>query len=111
MSKSIPESRAVRQYHAGITGTVFRVLFWLHQILIMIGSLTLFAGLQDERNGVFIISAEIGIFLLWIGGMLLWGFAALLHQNTVYELPPPLASIESLECKKDDDSKPQPSSE
>ena len=40
--------------------------------------------MEGETSGVI---AAIGLLLAWIGGTLVWGLAALMHQRTVYDLP------------------------
>jgi hypothetical protein len=65
---------------------VFKILFWIHQVLLGLPSalIGLDLLLEGETSGVI---AAIGLLLAWIGGTLVWGLAALMHQRTVYELP------------------------
>ena len=65
---------------------VFKILFWIYQVLLGLPSalIGLDLLLEGETSGVI---AAIGLLLAWIGGTLVWGLAALMHQRTVYELP------------------------
>jgi hypothetical protein len=57
---------------------------WIHQVLLGLPSalIGLDLLLQGQTSGVI---AAIGLLLAWIGGTLVWGLAALMHQRTVYE--------------------------
>ena len=63
---------------------VFKILFWIHQVLLGLPSalIGLDLLLEGETSGEAIV-----LLLAWIGGTLVWGLAALMHQRTVYELP------------------------
>ena len=65
---------------------VFKILFWIYQVLLGLPSalIGLDLLLEGETSGVI---AAIALLLAWIGGTLVWGLAALMHQRTVYELP------------------------
>jgi hypothetical protein len=63
---------------------VFKILFWIHQVLLGLPSalIGLDLLLEGETSGEAIV-----LLLAWIGGTLVWGLAALMHQRTIYELP------------------------
>jgi len=63
---------------------VFKILFWIHQVLLGLPSalIGLDLLLGGETSGEAVV-----LLLAWIGGTLVWGLAALMHQRTVYELP------------------------
>ena len=63
---------------------VFKILFWIHQVLLGLPSalIGLDLLLEGETSGEAVV-----LLLAWIGGTLVWGLAALMHQRTVYELP------------------------
>jgi hypothetical protein len=71
---------------------LFKVLFWVHQILLGLPSITIGLDLLTEGKTVGIVYA-IGFLLAWIGGTLVWGLAAIMHQRPVYELPSFLATM------------------
>ena len=63
---------------------VFKILFWIHQVLLGLPSalISLDLLLEGETSGEAVV-----LLLAWIGGTLVWGLAALMHQRTIYELP------------------------
>ena len=63
---------------------VFKILFWIHQVLLGLPSalIGLDLLLGGETSGEAVV-----LLLAWIGGTLVWGLAALMHQRTIYELP------------------------
>jgi hypothetical protein len=63
---------------------VFKILFWIHQVLLGLPSalIGLDLLLEGETSGEAVV-----LLLAWIGGTLVWGLAALMHQRTIYELP------------------------
>src|SRR5262249_10164843 len=70
----------------GRASRIFRVLFWVHQVLFGLPSAVIGIDLLDRD---FVTGAGtttlglipvIGLFLAWIGGTLLWGLASLLHH-------------------------------
>ena len=65
---------------------VFKLLFWVHQVVLGLPSMFFAWELLTQGKASGIINV-IGVFLAWIGGTLVWGLAALMHQRTVYELP------------------------
>jgi hypothetical protein len=72
--------------------SVFKVLFWIHQVLLGLPSMGFGFDLLIQGKAQGIINV-IGLFLAWIGGTLVWGLAALIHQQPVYDLPPVFAAI------------------
>jgi hypothetical protein len=82
----------VRIRHTGEASSIFKVLFWIHQILLGLPSAFIGLDLITEGKETGIINA-IGLLLAWIGGTLVWGLAAIMHQRPVYELPPVFAAI------------------
>jgi hypothetical protein len=85
------ELLSIRQHGGGAAG-VFKVLFWVHQIILGLPSVGYGLDLLVEGKVQGVISV-IGIFLAWIGGTLVWGFGALMHQRMSYDLPPIFATI------------------
>jgi hypothetical protein len=73
----------VHSYSHGLA-LVFKILFWIHQVLLGLPSalIGLDLLLEGETSGEAIV-----LLLAWIGGTLVWGLAALMHQRTIYELP------------------------
>ena len=75
------------------TNRIFRVLFWIHQVLFGLPSVLLFFELFNisvrETDTMLIatrgFALAIPLLLTWIGGSLLWGLASLLHRPL---LPP-----------------------
>jgi hypothetical protein len=63
---------------------VFKILFRIHQVLLGLPSalIGLDLLLEGETSGEAVV-----LLLAWIGGTLVWGLAALMHQRTIYELP------------------------
>ena len=64
-------------------GKVFKILFWIHQVVLGVPSMFFALELVTKGKATGIINV-IGVFLAWIGGTLVWGLAAIIHQN----LPP-----------------------
>ena len=76
----------------GKVSRIFRVIFWVHQVLFGLPSVVVGPGLlfRSIRAGITpqesIIELAMqtpilaALFLAWIGGTLLWGFACLLHH-------------------------------
>ena len=87
MSSSTP------QQHFGRASRIFRVLFWIHQVLFGLPSVLLFFEVINIGKGnpdpLLVTTTgfglEIPLLLTWIGGSLLWGLASLLHRPL---LPP-----------------------
>jgi len=77
----------------GRASRIFRVLFWIHQVLFGLPSvllvLELFNIVRTNPNTLLIttrgFALAIPLLLTWIGGTLLWGLASLLHRPL---LPP-----------------------
>jgi integrase len=76
---------AIRQ-HNSKASVVFKFLFWGHQLILGLPSAGFALDLLIEGKAQGIVSV-IGIFLAWIGGTLVWGLAALIHDKQVYDLP------------------------
>jgi hypothetical protein len=55
-------------------------LFWVHQVILGLPSAVLGLDLlmAGETQGIINV---IGLFLAWIGGTLMWGFAVLIHRR------------------------------
>ena len=85
------EVLTVRQHNGGAS-SVFKVLFWVHQVVLGLPSVGFGLNLLIEGTVQGVISV-IGVFLAWIGGTLVWGLAALMHQRMSYDLPPVFAAI------------------
>ena len=72
----------------GRASRIFRVLFWIHQVLFGLPSvllvLELFNIVRTDPNTLLIstrgFALAIPLLLTWIGGTLLWGLASLLHR-------------------------------
>jgi hypothetical protein len=60
----------------------FQVIFWAHQVLFALPSLLLLFLLLIGKVGI--TGDVIGIFLYWIGGTLVWGFASLINKRPSY---------------------------
>ena len=86
-----PAHLSMLQHDRGASG-VFKVLFSIHQVLLGLPSMGFGFELLTQGKTQGIINV-IGLFLAWIGGTLVWGFAALIHQRPVYDLPPVFAGI------------------
>jgi hypothetical protein len=77
----------------GRASRIFRVLFWIHQVLFGLPSVLLFFEViniaRENPNPLLVTTTgfglEIALLLTWIGGTLLWGLASLLHRPL---LPP-----------------------
>ena len=88
MSKTAVEQGRliVRQRHRGTFTGVLKVLFWIHQFFLGIPSM--FFGLDllthGKTDGIINV---IGLLLVWIGGTLVWGLAAIMYERSDYELP------------------------
>jgi hypothetical protein len=82
----------VREESSGTASGVFKFLFWVHQILLGVPSIGFGFDLLVQGKTQGIISV-IGFLLAWIGGTLVWGLAALMHQKPVYNLPREFAAI------------------
>jgi uncharacterized membrane protein (DUF485 family) len=63
----------------GRASRIFRVLFWVHQVLFGLPSALLAFEVFTGGTTLGLIHV-IGLFLAWIGGTLLWGLASLLHH-------------------------------
>jgi hypothetical protein len=87
-----PPLPTVRLRQPGEASKVFQILFWIHQLVLGLPSVGIGLDLLGEGKATGIINA-IGLLLAWIGGTLVWGLAAIIHQRPVYELPPILAAI------------------
>ncbi len=87
-----PPLPTVRLRYPGEVSSVFQVLFWIHQLVLGLPSVGIGLDLLVEGKATGNINA-IGFLLAWIGGTLVWGLAAIIHQRPVYELPPVLAAI------------------
>jgi hypothetical protein len=63
----------------GTASGIFKILFWIHQVILGLPSATIGLDLviRGQTDGIL---AAIGLLLAWIGGTLVWGFAALIHQ-------------------------------
>ena len=59
---------------------IFKILFWIHQVLLRVPAATIGLDLVSRGQTEGILAA-IGLLLAWIGGALMWGFAALIHQK------------------------------
>jgi hypothetical protein len=59
---------------------IFKILFWIHQAVLGLPSATIGLDLiiRGQTEGIL---AAFGLLLAWIGGTLMWGFAALIHQK------------------------------
>ena len=74
----------------GRASRIFRVLFWIHQVLVGVPSVLLFLELfnivRTDPNTLLIstrgFALAIPLLLIWIGGTLLWGLASLLHRSS-----------------------------
>jgi hypothetical protein len=72
----------------GRASRIFRVLFWIHQVLVGLPSvllvLELFNILRTNPDTLLVTTQGFGLamalLLTWIGGTLLWGLASLLHR-------------------------------
>jgi hypothetical protein len=72
----------------GRASRIFRVLFWIHQVLVGLPSvllvLELFHILRTNPDTLLVTTQGFGLamalLLTWIGGTLLWGLASLLHR-------------------------------
>ena len=84
----------MRQQSGGTASFVFKVLFWVHQAVLGLPSVGFGIQLLAEGKSEGILNV-IGFLLAWIGGTLVWGFAALMHQRSIYDLPPVLAAIDA----------------
>jgi hypothetical protein len=90
MSENTPQQPS-RSF--GRASRIFRVLFWIHQVLVGLPSVLLFLELFNisvrELDTMLIttrgFALAIPLLLTWIGGSLLWGLASLLHRPL---LPP-----------------------
>jgi|SRR5262252_8316562 len=77
----------------GRASRIFRVLFWIHQVLVGLPSvllvLELFHIVRTNPDTLLITTQGEGLaiplLLTWIGGTLLWGLASLIHRPL---LPP-----------------------
>jgi hypothetical protein len=76
----------------GEAGGVFRALFWIHQVVLGLPSVFFALDLLIKGRTDGIINV-IGIFLAWIGGTLVFGLAAIMHQRLSYSLPPVFTNI------------------
>jgi hypothetical protein len=83
----------VQQKSGGNASAIFQFLFWVHQIFLGLPSVGFGFQLLMEGKTQGIISV-IGFLLAWIGGTLVWGLAALMHQRPVYDLPRVFAAME-----------------
>jgi hypothetical protein len=82
----------IRMRHDGAASDIFKFLFWIHQLLLGLPSVSIGLDLVIQGQTIAIINA-IGLLLAWIGGTLVWGLAAIMHRRPVYELPPVIAAI------------------
>jgi hypothetical protein len=72
----------------GRASRIFRVLFWIHQVLFGLPAVLLFFEVINIARGnpspLLVTTTGFGIeivlLLTWIGGTLLWGLASLLHR-------------------------------
>ena len=93
MSKASPQVFLIQQCNGGGgAGGFFRVLFWIHQVVLGLPSVFFALDLLIKGRTDGIINV-IGIFLAWIGGTLVFGLAAIMHQQLTYSLPPAFTSI------------------
>ena len=77
----------------GRASRIFKVLFWIHQVLyglpsVLLGLVLFYISVRD-LDVVLIttrgFAVAMPLLLTWIGGTLLWGLASLLHRQL---LPP-----------------------
>ena len=80
-------SSAVVSHDKGAASLAFKTLFWVHQALLGLPSVSIGLDLIVEGKTTGIINA-IGLLLARIGGTLLWGFASLMHRREIFDLPP-----------------------
>ena len=78
--------------HQGTASLVFKVLFWIHQIVLGLPSVSIGLDLVIEGKAEALFNA-IGLLLAWIGGTLVWGIAALIHGRRTFDLPPIFSAI------------------
>jgi len=64
----------------GSASGIFKILFWIHQVILGLPAATIGLDLviRGQTEGIL---AAIGLLLAWIGGTLVWGLAALIHQK------------------------------
>ena len=64
----------------GSASVIFKILFWIHQVILGLPAATIGLDLviRGQTEGIL---AAIGLLLAWIGGTLVWGLAALIHQK------------------------------
>jgi hypothetical protein len=72
-----------------VASKVFKFLFWIHQVVLGLPSMFFAWELLAQGKATGIINV-IGVFLAWIGGTLVWGLAAIIHQNPL--LPKPMTN-------------------
>jgi hypothetical protein len=77
----------IRQHYRGGVSQVFIVLFWIHQAVLGLPSVSFGVDLLTEGKADGIINV-VGFLLAWIGGTLVFGLAALMHQKVSYTMPP-----------------------
>jgi len=90
MSGNTPQQQS-RSF--GRASRIFRVLFWIHQVLLGVPSLLVGGDLINilvKSPDRLLITIQgyhvlIPLLLAWIGGTLLWGLASLMHRPL---LPP-----------------------
>jgi hypothetical protein len=68
---------------AGTASSIFKILFWVHQVVLGLpsGIIGLDLVIRGQTDGIL---AAIGLLLAWIGGTLMWGLAALIHKKQIY---------------------------
>ena len=64
----------------GSASGIFKILFWVHQVILGLPAATIGLDLviRGQTEGIL---AAIGLLLAWIGGTQVWGLAALMHQK------------------------------
>jgi hypothetical protein len=72
--------------------SIFKPLFWTHQILLGLPSMGLGIELVSQGKVGGLLNV-IALFLAWIGGTLAWGLAAIMHQSLTSDLPPVFTAI------------------
>jgi hypothetical protein len=92
MSRTASPRLNIRQHDGGVANGIFTILFWVHQGILGLPSVGFGLDLLIMGRAGGIINV-IGLFLAWIGGTLVWGLAALIHERPSYDLTPIFAEI------------------
>ena len=78
----------MRRRHRNTASGVFKVLFWIHQFVFGLPAMMIILYILAPQSdpGLAVGTLSITGLLAWIGGTLVWGLAAIMHQRPPYEL-------------------------